>query len=1188
MYTNESISTPQSQFKAFNKNSLWKLTSYILLTICLQIGDISLASLLDQMPVLVTSSILCVYLIALRKITRLELYILIFIQLSISSLYVSDISVTIGLSVAQGLSLIIFQSFLMPYPLASAEGLNAFKSDIVKINTGHPDPAKQLAEPLEPELLKKVTRICGAWLIAATVSSCIYAVITAASIKHFFVGMSAYWLASVCTFVALAMPIMADATENIQSDRQPPKIKAYLITLITTIAFLGYSLLIINNTPYPFIYILLPMCLAAVRLPVKTIAFIIYGSFAGNIVLGLLPFTEAYFYNAPVSVEMIHTVCITGFIPLFFAFMVKAFEKRQGHITKLSERMSLANKAVGLGVWEWSISTRNVWWDCAMYNLYGLSEQPMTYARWRQCIHPDDVTQLERMLKTVARAKNEFSTSFRIVHPVLGIRHIQAAATIVHSEANRPLRYVGMNWDVTNLKSAELALHLAKQKAEVASHTKSEFVANMSHEIRTPLNATLGAAQLLQNTDLSAPQKKYINMIKHSGESLLAIVNDILDFSKIESGHSHLALSMFNLRDSAQKITNILSPQAGAKGLEFILHIDKNVPTCVEGDALKLHQVLVNLTSNAIRFTHGGEVRVEITAGKPRQGKIKILFAVIDTGIGIAKNNQLNLFDAFTQVDSSSTRQYGGTGLGLAIAKRLVKLMGGELELESDEGCGSRFYFSLELTQIASRNLTHPLESQPLRVLLIEQNSRVIEAVKHLVAHWPWDLIAATSAQRALGIFPTANKLKPIDLVIIDSRVLAEDDPLLVSQLVKLGLSNECLHILSDINHASSSLSDQPSDAIDSYLIKPITHSNLLEAIQEGRNLRQGINKPIQHEMNLLTQMLSGINILLVEDNPLNQVVAKGLLEQFGAHIDQAWNGREALELISKNNRNYHVIMLDIQMPIMDGYSTCHALKERGNKTPIIAMTAGVLSSEREHCERMGMQGFVPKPIEIQTLLNEIKRLLPNLENAASPPAVFESEPIEHTLFYPERLLQHITQKTHADSIVQGIKQLIANSEALQENLAAGIATEDFLAVAKILHNQKGAWGNLGAAPLHRQICSLETLAQERRLTLSCRQWHAYTQLFAQTRREAQDWMSQQPTYHCDDAAPLFEYRAGDIGSLLTQLDEQSFRACDSYAQLKPSLNTKLDAIAAAELESAMHNLEFARALAILRENSLL
>ena len=224
--------------------------------------------------------------------------------------------------------------------------------------------------------------------------------------------------------------------------------------------------------------------------------------------------------------------------------------------------------------------------------------------------------------------------------------------------------------------------------------------------------------------------------------------------------------------------------------------------------------------------------------------------------------------------------------------------------MDSDEGLGSRFYFSLELPHIVSRNYTHPLEHHPLRVLLVDYNTRVIEAVKHLVAHWPWDIIAATSVQQALNVFPTANKLKPFDLLIIDSRVLSED-ALFIQQLGKLGLAPNCLRLVSDINHAAAALPAHCLDLIDAYLIKPITHAALLDAIQDGRTLRQGAYKPLQQEMNLTNRLLSGINILLVEDNPLNQVVAKGLLEQLGAHIDQAWNGKEALELISQSNGQY-------------------------------------------------------------------------------------------------------------------------------------------------------------------------------------------------------------------------------------------------------------------------------------------
>ncbi len=1153
---------------------LFKTLQYALITLLLQYADWQLALFLDQTCVLSVSSLWLVYLVTLRKISGLAIGFLILAQSAATWLVDAELQLLIAFTLAQGICLGIFSGFLQRYHLASTVGWD----DAPEL-ADHP----KNAAPLERELLKNVTRICSAWLIATTLAAGVFGLFMSGSFKHFILETSTYWLANICTFVGFIMPILAEATAHRSEKDRRIKPRQWFFTLLTSLAFLVYSNAIINTTPYPFIYILLPMCLLAVRLPVNMIAIIIYGGFAGTVLLGIYPFSKPPIFDLPVSANMVHTVFITGFIPLFFAFMVKAFEKRQDFITKLSERMSLANQAVGLGVWEWSISTRNVWWDSAMYDLYGLAPQPMSYARWRQCIHPDDVEQLERLLKSMARAKNEFSTSFRIIHPNLGIRHIQAAATIVYSSLNRPLRYVGMNWDVTNLKSAELALHQAKQKAEVASHTKSEFVANMSHEIRTPLNATLGAAQLLQTTELSAPQKKYINMIKHSGESLLAIVNDILDFSKIESGHAQAAMSMFNLRESVQKIATILSPQAGAKGLEFILHIDKNVPSCVEGDALKLHQVLVNLTSNAIRFTPGGEVTIEVTASKPKQGKVQVGFAVTDTGIGIAKNNQLNLFDAFTQVDSSSTRQYGGTGLGLAIAKRLVNLMGGELSLESEEGIGSRFYFSLELTQIASRNYTHPLEHQAVRVLLVDHNIKVIDAVKHLVAHWPWDIIAATSAQQALNVFPTANKLKPFDLLIVDSRILSEGEPLLIRQLTKLGLGADCLRLISDINHTATTLPASCLDLVDAFLIKPITHSGILDAIQDGRTLRQGINKPMQQEMNLSNRLLNGINILLVEDNPLNQVVAKGLLEQFGAHIDQAWNGKEALELISQGNHQYQLIMLDIQMPVMDGYSTCHALNERGNKVPIIAMTAGVLSSEREHCERMGMQGFVPKPIEIQTLLSEIQRLLPTADGPKAPLDI-DSTPIGHTLFYPERLLQHINQQEQIDSVVQGIRQLVDASEEQQSALSVLINDEAFGAAAKVLHSQKGAWGNLGATPLYRQICSLETLAQEQRLTLNCRQWIAYVQLFNQTRKEAQHWLSQYEAAAPSQACPPQQTTAALV-DFLRLLEENNLRACDCYGLVKSALSAELDGAGIQQLETAVQNLEFNVAAQIIREH---
>lgn len=1148
-----------------------RLLYYFAITLCLQVIDATLAFSLNHIQVLALSNLYICKLIAERKIERSGLYFLILAQLLGIWLISSDLNATLILSASQFICLEIFYSFLRRHPL-----LGCMPPDLdLEEKTSNIGPASY-----EQGLLKNFTRICSAWLVASTLSALLFGFLTANIFAQALVNISEYWLANICSFVLLHVPIMENVTQNARSHRSS-NAKEKLITHLSSLLFLTYCLLIINTNNYPAIYILLPLCLLAIRLPVRILATIIYQAFAGIIIIGISPIAIYYSFIPPINLEVIHALCLTGFIPLFFAFLVKAFEKRQGQIIKLSERMSLANKAVGLGVWEWCISSRKVLWDQAMYNLYGIGQQTITYSCWRHCIHPDDVSQLERLLKNMARAKNEFSICFRIIHPEFGIRHIQAAATIVYGEDNRPLRYVGMNWDVTGVKEAELALNLAKQKAEEASQIKGEFVANMSHEIRTPLNAALGAAQLLQNTDLSAVQKKYTNMIKNSGESLLAIVNDILDFSKIESGHTNVALNIFNIKDTAEKIATILSPQAGAKGLEFILHIDKNVPTFVEGDELKLHQVLTNLTSNAIRFTHGGEVTIEIKSQKIQPGKVRLLFAVVDTGIGIAKNKQLNLFDAFTQVDSSSTRQYGGTGLGLAIAKRLVNLMGGELELESDEGVGSRFHFSLELTQIAQRNFSHPLEGKPLRVLLLDSNPRLIDAVKHLVAPWPWDLIAATTAEQVLNIFPTANNLKPFDLLIIERNTFLMQQPFLLQQLIKLGLTDNCLRIASEINHAASATAEGTSTLIDSYLMKPITHTGLLDAIQEGRNKRHGVVKPLQAELSLPTQLLDGINILLVEDNPLNQVVAKGLLEQFGARIDQAWNGREALELISQNLRDYHLILLDIQMPVMDGYSTCHALKERGYSIPIIAMTAGVLSSERELCESAGMQGFVSKPFEIHNLLEEIQKLIATSERTDTLISS-NCEPIENTLFYPERLLRHITGSAQVQNIVVGIEQLITQYEPRQKELIASIEAADLNQAARILHSQKGAWGNLGATALYRQISSLETLAHEGRLRLDCRQWHLYTQLFTQTLKEAIDWLSRHNASTCNHIEHPQKPDKDAINAFLSQLNENNFSACEYYSQLKGALTTAVGAPLAAQLDLAMTNLDFIRAAGIV------
>jgi signal transduction histidine kinase/DNA-binding response OmpR family regulator len=976
-------------------------------------------------------------------------------------------------------------------------------------------------------------------------------------------------------YCAIACMVYGSATA-----KQAAK-SALLITAATVITT-GILLAIVALTPFPFIYGLLPFCLMALRIPTLALAIIGYGSqgiiyycyfFSSLQLPSLAAFTEGQFIQA---------AALMFFIPQLMSLMLREFELRQQQVQVLTERLTLANKVVGLGVWEWHVRDHNLWWDTTMYQLYGINSQvnAASYSLWRSCLHPDDVPQIERLLKNIARGKAEFSASFRIINPKTGVRYMQASATIIYDEQKKPLRYVGMNWDVTHLKDAEIALQTAKQKAEVASRTKSEFVANMSHEIRTPLNATLGTVQLLHNTPLSLQQHKYLEMIKTSGESLLAILNDILDFSKIEAGHMEVAPSIFNLNDIMARLATIMSVNAGEKDLELIINVDANVPRLLEGDALRLQQVLVNLTSNAIRFTPEGEVLLHVQLQAQEDDQIALHFLVKDTGIGIAKHKQLNLFEAFTQADSSTTRQYGGTGLGLAIAKRLIQLLGGELSLRSEEGEGAEFYFCIPLRLAAQTQTSHPLETKPLRIFVVDDNPQTLQALSTIMHLWSWDLVTANNLAKAFHTFNKAQKEKPFDAILLDWRLCDYHGQSLFSALAAQGLSADTARIIMDTSH-SRALRVQPHlDAFcDGHLVKPVTPAALLDTINEALAARRGTTPPEQAQLGFPAFLgLDGKRFLVVEDNLLNQTVAKGLLEQFGAKVTLAQHGLDALNQWRENKSGWDCILLDIQMPIMDGYSCCEALHQEGNSIPIIAMSAGVLASERQRCIDLGMQGFVAKPISINDMLQVISSVL----HQRAPTLVEKPQRHDNTLIYPERLLQHLEANSpQAAAIVENIAPLIAETRQQLTQIAQHLDAQNLLALKQLFHRQKGAWGNLGAQPLHRQICSIETLLQQKRFTRHCRQWSAYQQVLSHTLQAAEAWLA-------DKAA---DYRtrpqlasAHSYSELLNLLREQNLKACDIYEALKPHLRQHLPEQPMQALDVAMRQLHFVDAQRFLEE----
>ncbi len=768
------------------------------------------------------------------------------------------------------------------------------------------------------------------------------------------------------------------------------------------------------------------------------------------------------------------------------------------------------------------------------------------------------------------------------------------SARCVYGPDGGLLFFEGSMVDVTERKDREKA-EQERSVAEAANEAKSSFLANMSHEIRTPMNAVIGMTELALKTQLTVKQRDYLVKIQAASRSLLGIINDILDFSKIEAGRMDLEETEFQLQTVMEGLADMLGGRAAEKHLEFMVSIADEAPCSLIGDPLRLSQVLINLTTNAIKFTGEGEVEVRAVLDPEQENTaetVHYLFTVRDTGVGVPEEKLEALFESFSQADVSTTRKYGGTGLGLAITRRLTDMMGGSVQVQSEVGQGTTFTVRIPFARQAEEKEYIPTSQSTLRglnVLVVDDNDNARQILEEIVASFSFKARTAASGAEALEMLQTTES--PFDLVLMDWSMPSMDGVETIRRMRSMeGFERKPMVVMVTAFGRSEAMEEAGDLKIDGFLDKPVNPSFLFDTIMDvfGQDLAMSTTEANAQQA---AEKLAGARILLVEDQPINQQVAMEMLEDAGVSVSVAENGRQALEALQASE--FDAVLMDLQMPVMDGYEAARRIRMNPAwaELPVIAMTAHAMQSDREKCLEIGMNDHISKPIESARLYATLAKWAQGHGRAAtaradSPPeaplrAAREGADIPDALpgLDVQQGLRRVKGKTGLYARL--LKEFHRDFAAAGEPVRQALQEQDPARAANLAHGVKGVAANIGADALFEASLQLETAcktATQDAETMGDARRHldAFEAALATVTAGLAQWLGavekggdSSSEIDVETLRPLLQELAG-------QLAANAFTAPQALEPLKPALAGGEHAERFAALETAVSRFDFA------------